>query len=103
MREGRSGARAFLFSATPWSNLDNLLRSKQTLDGTEGLSSANYATVELNKQLRKQAEIDEKAAQWTALQTQRVQAKANGGALSETDEGKWASLSFWLGGKYLLP
>jgi hypothetical protein len=72
-------------------------------NGTEGLSSANYATVELNKQLRKQAEIDEKAALWTALQTQRVQAKAAGGALSETDEGKWASLSFWLGGKYLLP
>ena len=72
-------------------------------NGTEGLSSANYATAELNKQLRKQAEIDEKAAQWTALQNQRVQAKASDGALSEADEGKWASLSFWLGGKYLVP
>jgi hypothetical protein len=71
--------------------------------GTEGLWSANYATRALNEQLRAQAEIDQKAAQWAALQTQRVQAKAAGGALSESDEGKWASLSFWLGGKYLLP
>jgi hypothetical protein len=71
--------------------------------GTEGLASANARTNELNNQLRAQAETDQKAAQWAALQAQRVQAKASGGALSEADEGKWASLSFWLGGKYLLP
>lgn len=88
--------------AACWSNIKGGDYRARWL-GSSQIASANYATGELNKQTRAKAEIDQKAAQWAALQTKRVEARNSGGKLSEADEGDWAGLSFWLGGKYLLP
>lgn len=88
--------------AACWSNIKGGDYRARWL-GSSQIASANYATGELNKTLRAQAEIDQKAAKWTALQARRVAAKSSGGSLSDADETDWASLSFWLGGKYLLP
>lgn len=40
---------------------------------------------------------------WEALQARRVEAKAQGGELSNADYAKWIRLSYKLGGKYLVP
>jgi hypothetical protein len=72
-------------------------------DGSDQIAWQNYETKELNKQTRAKAELDKKAAEWTGLQAKRVEAKMAGGKLSEAEEDTWAGLSFWLGGKYLLP
>lgn len=72
-------------------------------NGSDQIAWQNYQTKELNRQTRAKAELDQKVAEWAALQAKRVELKKSGGKLSDVDEGAWAGLAFWLGGKYLLP
>ena len=70
---------------------------------SSALASANYQTTLDNRRTRAKADLDRKVMEWEGLQKKRIDAKTRSIKLAESDQQKWESLSFWLGGKYLLP